>query len=262
VPAEAVGLGSQNGHHVVGLSDGGEIHARTVIIATGARYRRLHVPGIARFENSNVYYAATLTEALLCQRNPVAVVGGGNSAGQAAMFLSGRTPRVYLLVRGGDLGATMSRYLVEEITRNPDIEVRLGTEVCDLVGGRELEGIVVRDNRTGLRETIGARDLFVFIGATPHTSWLTGTVAMDDRGFILTGGDALDPASAAVWSRLDRPPATLETSRPGVFAVGDVASSSVKRVAAAVGGGAMAVRLAFEQLGQLGGPIGPPGARP
>lgn len=262
VPAEATGLGSRNGHHVVELADGGEISARTVVIATGARYRRLQVPRIGKFENGNVYYAATLTEAMLCQRDPVAVVGGGNSAGQAALFLAGRTPGVYLLVRGGDLTKDMSRYLVDEIVRDPRVEVMLNTEVAELVGDTELQAVVVRNNKTERRRNIPAHNLFVFIGATPHTTWLVGAVALDDHGFVLTGADALDEGAMATWSRLDRRPSMLETSQPGVFAVGDVARTSVKRVAAAVGGGAMAVRLAFEQLGQLGGPVGQPGARP
>jgi thioredoxin reductase (NADPH) len=262
VPAEATGLDGRAGHHVVALADGGEISARTVVIATGARYRRLQVPRITRLENGNVYYAATQPEALLCQGDPCAVVGGGNSAGQAALFLAGRTPKVYLLVRGGDLGKTMSRYLVDEIRQEPRIEVRCDTEVAELLGDTELEAIVVRHNRTDHRETIPARNLFVFIGATPHTAWLAGTVALDRRGFVLTGSDVPDAEAPATWARPHRRPMPLETSRPGVFAVGDVASSSVKRVAAAVGGGAMAVRLAFERLGQEGGPFGPSGAGP
>jgi thioredoxin reductase (NADPH) len=262
IPAEATGLGGRNGHHVVQLSDGDEINARTVVIATGAQYRRLRVPRLSQFENSNVYYAATQPEAAQCQRDPVAVVGGGNSAGQAALFLAGRTPKVYLVVRGTDLGKSMSRYLIDEIIRDPRIAVLCGTEVCELVGDTELHAIVVRDNRTGHPTTLPARNLFVFIGATPHTSWLAGTVALDDHGFVRTGSDALDPAARARWAQLDRKPLLLETSQPGVFAVGDVASTSVKRVAAAVGGGAMAVRMAFELLGQQGGPIAPPGARP
>jgi thioredoxin reductase (NADPH) len=169
---------------------------------------------------------------------------------------------VYLLVRSGDLGKTMSRYLVEEIRQDPRIEVRCDTEVAELLGDTELQAIVVRHNRTDHRETIPARNLFVFIGATPHTAWLAGTVALDRRGFVLTGSDALDAGARAMWERPHRRPMLLETSRPGVFAVGDVASSSVKRVAAAVGGGAMAVRLAFERLGQDGGPFGPSGAGP
>jgi thioredoxin reductase (NADPH) len=262
VPARATGLGQHNGHHAVEMADGGQIIARTVVIATGACYRRLRVPRLSAFENSSVYYAATQSEAALCQHDPVAVVGGGNSAGQAAKFLAGRAPRVYLLVRDGDLGKHMSRYLIDEILRDPRIEVLRNTEVCELVGDAELHAIVVRDNRSEHRTTIPARNLFVFIGATPNSGWLSGVVALDDHGFVLTGDEALDAAARARWAQLGRRPMMLETSQPGVFAVGDVASSSVKRVAAAVGGGAMAVRLAFEQLGQQGGPLAPPGARP
>jgi thioredoxin reductase (NADPH) len=262
VPAEATSLRLRDGHHVVGLADGGELCGRTVVIATGAHYRRLQVPRVAKFENGNVYYAATQSEAMLCQTNPVAIVGGGNSAGQAALFLAGRTPKVYLLVRGADINKNMSRYLVDEIMHDSRIEVMLDTEVAELVGDTELHAIVARDNKTGHRVTLPAHNVFVFIGATPHTSWLSGSVALDDHGFVRTGNAALDDTTRGRWARLGRGPTILETSRPGVYAIGDVASTSVKRVAAAVGAGAMAVRLAFEHVGQQGGPTAPPGAKP
>jgi thioredoxin reductase (NADPH) len=243
VPAEAKALRREDGHYVVTLDDGSEIHAETVVIATGARYCKLPVPRLEELEGTSIYYAATLAEAQMCAGDPVAVVGGGNAAGQATLFLSQHAARVYLLLRSDDLGKGMSRYLADRIERNPNVEVMLNTEVRELVGERTLEALVVEDNRTGERRTIEARALFVFIGAEPHTDWLGDAVALDRRGFILTGRDV--PASATSDGH---EPMLLETSLPGVLAVGDVRSGSIKRVASAVGEGAMAVRLVHEHL--------------
>ena len=224
VPAEAVALERHEAHYVVTLDDGEALHSRTVVIATGARYRRLDVPRLEEFEGTSVYHAATHVEAQLCHMDPVVVVGGGNSAGQAAMYMAGHAKRVYLLVRADDLGRSMSRYLAQRIEQCPDVEVLLNTEVRELQGDRVLEGVVVEDRRTGERRVIEARALFVFIGADPHTGWLGDQVARDDHGFVLTGATS------------------LETNLPGVFAAGDVRSGSIKRVAAAVGEGATAIR--------------------
>jgi thioredoxin reductase (NADPH) len=246
VPAKATGLDERDGHYVVSLDDGTSIATRTVLIATGARYRKLAVPRMEEFEGISVYYAATQVEAQRCRNDYIAVVGGGNSAGQAALFLARTAERVQLLVRSGDLGRGMSRYLVDQIERDDRIEVFLRTEVRELIGeDGVLEAIVVEDNRTGARRQFPARALFVFIGAEPHVDWLNQQVALDDHGFILTGSDA-----ARVVNRggRDRPPLLLETTRPGVFAAGDVRSGSIKRVAAAAGEGAMAVRLVHEHL--------------
>jgi thioredoxin reductase (NADPH) len=253
VPLEANDLRRQDGHYLIGLSEGGEVAARSVIVATGARYRRLEVSRLERFEGVSVHYAATQAEAQLCEGEEVAVVGGGNSAGQAALFLAARTSRVYVLIRGDDLGKGMSRYLVDRITAAENIEVLANTEVRDLMGEDRLEGVVVEDNRSGLPRTLGARSLFVFIGAEANTGWLEASVALDKRGFILTGSDldgsALDKDA---WRERSREPFLLETSMPGVFAAGDARAGSIKRCASAVGEGAMAVRLAHQYLADAG----------
>ncbi len=237
VPAEAAALGARNGHHVVRLSDGGTVAARTVIIATGAQYRRLQVPGVEAFEGTSVYYAATHMEARMCVSDPVAVVGGGNSAGQAAMFLSRSAAEVRLLILHDDLRRDMSRYLVDRVERAPNVTVMPGTRVRALTGDRTLEAIEVEDCHTGEQRTLPARALFVFIGADPHTGWLRRQLALDRGGYVQTGQAAGDDE-----------PLPLETSRPGVFAVGDVRSGSIKRVASAVGEGSMAVRLVYEHF--------------
>jgi thioredoxin reductase (NADPH) len=250
VPGEAVGLSHDEGFHIVRLADGREIRARTVLIVTGAAYRRLDVPGMDRLEPVSVYYAATEIEAHQCAPDPVAVVGGGNSAGQAAIFLADHVARVYLLVREDDLTRGMSYYLASRIEQDPKIELRLNTEVRELRGDRVLEQVVVENNQTGERDTIDARSLFVFIGAEPHARWLGDDVALDEKGFIRTGADALRGADgrSGEWESLGRQPLMLETSQPGVFAAGDVRSGSVKRMASAVGEGSMAVRLVHEYL--------------
>ncbi|AWZ22797.1 cyclic nucleotide-binding protein [Rhodococcus pyridinivorans] len=246
VSAEVTGLGSEGGHHVLQLADGGEIRARAVVLATGARYRKLEVPGIEALEGRSVYYAATHQEARLCGTDPVAIVGGGNSAGQATVFLADQVSHVHLLIRGGDLGKSMSRYLVDQIERHPRVTVHRNTEIRQVHGEKHLEEIVVEDNRTGDKARIRVHALFVFIGAMPHTGWLADAIALDDHGFVLTGVDAV-PAREDGNQRIDAPPSrTLETSRAGLFAAGDVRSGSVKRVASAVGEGAMAVRQIHE----------------
>ncbi len=239
-PVEAVALHARDPGYALSLSDGSEVTGRTVLIATGARYRQLPVPRLAEFETTSVYYAATLVEAQQCRDQPVVVVGGGNSAGQAALFLSRYTSTVRLAIRGGDLAASMSRYLITQIEQTSGIELLVHTEVEELLGDRVLTAITLRDNRTDTRTTIDARALFVFIGAEPGTDWLHGTLALDDHGFIRTGTDA-GPGRAL-----------LETSLPGVLAAGDVRSGSTKRVAAAVGDGAMAVRLIHDYLDSPG----------
>jgi thioredoxin reductase (NADPH) len=246
VPAEATALREEDGHYVVTLADGGSVSAHTVVIATGVRYRRLDVPRMDEFETASVYYAATLMEARLCRGDPVAVVGGGNSAGQATMFLARYARPVHLIVREADVAEHMSRYLVDRIEQDPAVEVHLHTEVRELVGENGiLEGLVIEDNQTGERRTLPARVLFVFIGAQPHTAWLADQVALDERGFILTGPEAVRDGNGVDPSEVPLP---LETSRAGVLAVGDVRSGSIKRVASAVGEGSMALRMVFEHL--------------
>jgi thioredoxin reductase (NADPH) len=203
------------------------------------------VPDMERYEGVGVYYAATQAEAQLCAGDPVVVVGGGNSAGQAAMFLSQHAASCRLLIRGGDLGKSMSRYLVDEIDGNGQVDVMPYREVIELRGEPALEAVVVRDTRNGERQELAAKALFVFIGASPHTDWLRGEVAMDEHCFLLAGRDITDEDLLAHG---DERPYFLETSLPGVFAVGDVHSGSVKRCASAVGEGSMAVQLVHQRL--------------
>jgi thioredoxin reductase (NADPH) len=245
VPAEAVGLASDGEGHLVRLADGEELLTRTVVVASGARYRRLPVPRIESFEGAGVYYAATVTEALMCAGDPVVVVGGGNSAGQAALFLSRYATELRLVIRGDSLTKDMSRYLADRIERSA-VEVMLESEVRELYGEDTLEGVVVEHKATGECRRLPAKALFVFIGAEPHTQWLQGQVAMDGDGFVLTG-----PAATEIIQDDGggpRAPLMLEASRAGVLAVGDVRSGSIKRVASAVGEGSIAVRLVHELL--------------
>ena len=243
-PCEAIALEPQDELHLVRLADGDEVVARSVIIATGARYRRLPLDRLEELEGFGVYYAATLAEARTCAGSAVAIVGGGNSAGQAALFLADATRRVTLIVRRPDLSATMSRYLIDEIERDDRIELLTETEVVELHGDDELEGLTVVDRRDDSRRQLEARGLFVFIGADPCTDWLEGSLARDRAGFILTGGDVTNGGDEPAG----RPRLPLETSRAGVFAVGDARSGSIKRVASAVGEGSMAVRLVHTHL--------------
>ncbi|MFI1709679.1 FAD-dependent oxidoreductase [Streptomyces griseoruber] len=265
VPAEVCGLTPQDDEYVVTFTDGSGTRAGAVVLASGVRYRRLEVPGIHRLEGISVYYAATVHEASLCQADPVAVVGGGNSAGQAALFLAHHAPRVHLLVRGGDLTADMSRYLVDQVERHPNIEVLLHTEVRGVFGEVKLESLIVEDNASSERRELRAAALFVFIGARPRTEWLRSVLALDEKGFVLTGADAQAAADATRWDSLGRGPLLLETTLPGVFAAGDVRSGSVKRVASAAGEGAMAIRLVHEhreKTGNLVRTAGPEESRP
>jgi thioredoxin reductase (NADPH) len=248
LPASVVTLGARDGDHLIGVQDGDDISCRTVLIATGARYRRLDVPGMQRFEEVSVYYAATLAEAQLCQRDPVAVVGGGNSAGQATVFLSGHAAQVHLLVRHDSLDRDMSRYLADRIGQLPNVTVHTNVEVRELAGEDALEELVVADVRSGREIRLPARAMFVLIGAEPCTPWLDGQLAMDGRGFLLTGSAAGPGAVNGIAQETPRPPFLLETSRLGVFAAGDVRSGSIKRVASAVGEGAMAVALIHQHL--------------
>ncbi|TFV91876.1 cyclic nucleotide-binding domain-containing protein [Blastococcus sp. CT_GayMR20] len=247
VPAEVVGMEERDGNHVLRFADGGELATRTVIVASGVRVRRLPVPGLEQFEDTCVYYAATPIEAQQCAGDPVVVVGGGNSGGQAAVFLTDHASQVRLVVREDRLDENMSRYLADRITQDPRVEVHLHTEVEAAEGeGGRLEAVVVKDTVTGKRQRLPARDLMVFIGGEPSTSWLPDSVALDPGGYVLTGPQA---RRATERGESDGPdPLLLETSLPGVFAAGDVRSGSVKRVASAAGEGAMAVRLVHEHL--------------
>lgn len=243
VPAEAAGFCRHEDHYRVRLAGGESVEARAVVIATGARYRRLDVPRIDEFTGLGVYYAATPMEAAMCRGSQVAVVGGGNSAGQAAVFLSQHVSKVTIMIRGGNLAGTMSRYLIDQLERIPNVELRTNTEVAEVVGERSVEALIVRSNQDGERARLDATALFVFIGADPRTGWLGDELVLDAKGFVLTGAEIDGQAE------IEPPPLILETNQPGVFAVGDVRSGSIKRVASAVGEGSMAVRLVHQRLG-------------
>ena len=251
IATEATSIDGEGGLITVSFSDGTSVTARAVIIATGAHYNRLEVPGLDRFDRVSVYYASTLIEARACTGERVVVVGGGNSAGQAATFLAEHAGHVTLVVREDELADAMSRYLADRIRRDERIDVVAHHEVRELVGAERLDAVVVEDTITGARKRVPARHLFTFIGARPRTAWLAGRVALDSRGYVLTGEDAAETPLGAAHAELGRPPALLETSWPGVFAAGDVRSGAVRRVTAAVGEGAMAVRYVHEYLAAL-----------
>jgi thioredoxin reductase (NADPH) len=235
------------------LDDGAAIATRAIIIATGAQYNKPEIENLQKFEGHGIYYGATHIEAQLCAGEDAVVVGGGNSAGQAAIFVSQIARKVYMLVRSGGLAESMSRYLIQRIAENPNIELLCNTEITHLEGATELERVTWANNVTGQSSTHAIRHVFVMTGASPRTDWLRGCVALDDKGFILTGRD-LEPAGhgslSASWP-LARAPQMLETSLPGVFAVGDVRSGNVKRVASAVGEGAISVHLVHRTLAEL-----------
>jgi thioredoxin reductase (NADPH) len=234
--------------YAVELDDCERAPARAVIIATGAVYRRLSLDNAAQFEGAGVYYGATFVESQLCRAEEVIVVGGGNSAGQAAVFLAQTSKCVYMLVRSEGLAASMSRYLIRRIEENPAINLRTCTEIVSLEGNEYLERVAWRDNRTGKIDMRNIRHIFVMTGAVPNTAWLGGCVLLDAKGFIKTGTDlSRDDLMTAHWP-LTRSPYLLETSLPGVFAVGDVRSGNVKRVASAVGEGSIAVASVHQVL--------------
>jgi thioredoxin reductase (NADPH) len=230
--------------YIIQLSDGGSVEARSVILAAGAQYRRLPLPKVERFEGVGVYYGATQIESQVCRGEEVVVVGGGNSAGQAAMFLSEFARHVYLLVRRSGLAETMSRYLISRIEARREITFKPLTQVQALDGDQHLESIQWKDLRTGTTETRRIRHLFLMTGADPNTGWLGGCLELDDKRFIKTGSDV-----GTAWP-LRRPPYMLETSLPGVFAVGDIRAGSIKRVASAVGEGSMAVQFVHRVLAE------------
>jgi thioredoxin reductase (NADPH) len=242
-PCEVVGLRAEQGFHVVTLKDGSEIPTRAVIIASGARYRRLPVKDLDRFEGAGVYYAATDLEARVCDGRPVLVIGGGNSAGQAAIYLGRHNCAVTIAIRREDLAQSMSHYLIERIEADPKIELLTGREVHALTGADHLEQVTLRETATGEQRSIQCAGLFCFIGADPATAWLGDGVLLDRDRFVLT--DRQLPSSPTAGAP---DPLPFETSTPGVFAAGDVRHGSMKRVAAAVGEGSSAVRSVHERL--------------
>jgi len=250
IAKNAKGLACDRRPYALKFADGEKVPARTVVIATGAQYRRLSLENLPRFEGAGVYYVATHLESQLCAGEDVVVVGGGNSAGQAAAFLAQAARRVYVLVRSDGLAESMSRYLIRRIEESPNIELRTNTEVIGLNGSDRLEAMEWRNNNTGKVEKHKISALFSMTGAVPNSAWLEGCVTSDAAGFIKTGSDlSKEDLELAKWP-LARPPYLLETSLPGVFAVGDVRAGNVKRVASAVGEGSIAVSFVHQVLAE------------
>ncbi|KIF04177.1 chemotaxis protein CheY [Streptomyces sp. RSD-27] len=247
---EVTGLEVNGPARVVRFSDGSSVAAHSVILATGVSYRQLGAPGCGDLTGRGVYYGSSLTEAASCEGHDVYVVGGANSAGQAAVYLARGAKSVTLLVRGESLAASMSYYLIQQIEEAPNIAVRPRTVVDAAHGEGHLEGLTLRDAATGATERVDAQWMFVFIGAAPLTDWLDGTVLRDEHGFILAGPDLTPDGRPPAGWELDRPPYHLETNIPGVFVAGDARAQSAKRVASAVGEGAMAVMLVHRYLEQ------------
>ncbi|MGE5603482.1 MAG: FAD-dependent oxidoreductase, partial [Nitrososphaerales archaeon] len=250
-PQEVTGLKLLDPYKILALSDGAEVSCHALLIATGVSYRQLDLPGCEELVGAGVYYGAAATEALSTSGQDVFVVGGGNSAGQAAMYLAGFARQVTMLVRGRGLAESMSRYLIDQIGKTPNISVRTRARVAAVHGNANLEAVTIEDVDTGATGTERAAALFIFIGAAPRTGWLAGQVEMDQHGFILTGPDLMRNGKRPRGWTLDRDPYWLESSVPGIFVAGDVRSQSVKRVASAVGEGAMAVQFVHRYLATL-----------
>ena len=248
---DVIGLEVNGSARTVRFADGTSIDAHTVILATGVSYRQLEAPGLNEMTGRGVYYGSALTEAAACSEQDVFIVGGANSAGQAAVYLSRSARSVTILVRGPSLQRSMSYYLIQQIEGIPAISVRTCTEVIAAHGEGHLEGLTLRNTANGDTEKVGAQWLFLFIGAAPLTDWLDGVVTRDERGFVVAGPDlSVEGRKPRGWT-LDRAPYHLETSVPGVFVAGDARAESAKRVASAVGEGAMAVMLVHRYLEKL-----------
>jgi thioredoxin reductase (NADPH) len=251
-PQEVVGIRVEDPYRHVTLGDGSELSCHALLIATGVQYRTLDVPGVERLTGAGVYYGAAMTEALSCSGDDVYIVGGANSAGQAAMYFSRYARQVTILVRGSSLAAGMSQYLIDEIKEQPNIVVRTESQVVEAQGESSLERVVIADGTMGRRETVPAKALFIFIGALPRTNWLDGLVQRDAQGFLLSGPDLQRDEKGRIkgWT-LDRDPFLLETNVPGVFVAGDVRHRSIKRVASGVGEGSIAVQFIHQYLSKV-----------
>jgi thioredoxin reductase (NADPH) len=250
-PQEVRSVRVEDRYRVVTLADGTELSGDVLLIATGVSYRKLDVPGVERLTGAGVYYGAAITEALSCHDDDVYIVGGANSAGQAAMYLSQFARSVTLLVRGDSLDRSMSRYLIDEIEARDNIHVRLNSGVARVDGEQNLETVTIRETTSGKEDTIPAAGLFIFIGALPGTDWLDGIVKRDERGFILSGPDLMQDGKRPQGWRLDRDPYLLETNVPGMFVAGDVRHGSVKRVASGVGEGSIAVQFVHQYMREV-----------
>jgi thioredoxin reductase (NADPH) len=250
-PQHVTGTRAEGSTRVVKLSDGTDLGCKALLIATGVSYRRLAVPGADRLQGSGVYYGSAMTEALSCRDEDVYVIGGANSAGQAAMYFSKYARRVVMLVRGPSLSATMSQYLIDQIKRTPNIEVETTACVVEVHGQERLEQISIHCQESDETSRVPASSLYVFIGAEPRTEWLAGVVERDERGFILTGPDLMRDRKRPRGWPLERDPFWMETSVPGIFAAGDVRHGSVKRVASGVGEGSIAVQFIHQYLSTM-----------
>jgi thioredoxin reductase (NADPH) len=250
-PQEVVGLRAEGPYRILKLGDGNEISCHAVLIATGVQWRKLEVPGVDRMQGAGVYYGGGSQEAISCKGEIVYVVGGANSAGQAALNFAQYAAKVVMLVRGDSLSATMSRYLIDQIEKTPNIQLWTHASIIEVHGETHLEEISVQCSDTNTVERLPASSMFIYIGALPRTDWLEGIVARDERGFVLAGPDLLkDGKLPATWN-LDRDPFLLESSVPGVFVVGDVRHGSIKRVASAVGEGAIAVQFVHRYMAKV-----------
>jgi len=250
-PQEVTQVRVEDPYRIVKLVDGSEISCHVLLVATGVSYRRLDVPGMDKLYGAGVYYGAAQTEAIACGGEVVYIVGGANSAGQAAMYFSKYADRVVMLVRGESLTKSMSQYLIDQIEATDNIEVRTYAQVVEVKGAEHLEALTMQDVQTGSTETVDATSLFIFIGASPRTDWLDGIVERDRNGFILTGPDVMREGKRPKGWNLDRDPFLLETNVPGIFAAGDVRYGSVKRVASGVGEGAIAVQFVHRYLSKV-----------
>ncbi|WP_019586150.1 FAD-dependent oxidoreductase [Deinococcus apachensis] len=251
VAQTVTGLRADGPYRVLELADGSEVSSHAVVIATGVQWRKLDMPGMDRLQGAGVYYGAGTTEALACRDETVYIIGGANSAGQAAMNFSRFAQEVVMLVRGPSLTATMSQYLIEQIEETPNIRVELNSSVVDVHGGERLTAIDVFCSQSGETQSLPATSLFIFIGAEPGTDWLAGSVERDGRGFVLSGPDLMRDGQRPPGWPLDRDPGLLETSVPGVFVVGDVRKGSVKRVASGVGEGSVAISFVHQYLANV-----------
>jgi thioredoxin reductase (NADPH) len=249
VARSVASLNCEERPYKVTLDDGQQFSTRTIVLATGAQYNKLDLANLDAFTGKGIYYNATFMEAQACAGEPVIVVGGGNSAGQAAVFLSQNTAGVQMMVRAPNLAATMSRYLIQRIEENPRIKVHYSSEITDLAGDSHLEQVSWLDKASGKITTQPVRHVFVMTGASPKTPWLSHCVALDEKGFVLTGHDLQSAKAPIAWAR-SQPPRMLETSLPGVFAVGDARSGNVKRVAAAVGEGSIVIHHVHQTLSE------------
>jgi thioredoxin reductase (NADPH) len=250
-PQEAVNVRTESSYRIVNLADGNEISCHALLVATGVQWRRLEAPGVDKLQGAGVYYGGGATEALSCNGETVYIVGGANSAGQAAMNFARYAERVVILVRGDGLAATMSQYLIDQVQRTPNIQIWTHATLAEAHGEARLEEISVLCSDTNTLERVPASSMFIFIGALPRTDWLSALIERDDRGFILTGPDLIRDGERPKGWALDRDPFLLETNVPGIFAVGDVRHGSVKRVASGVGEGSVAVQFIHQYLSKV-----------